>query len=95
MVSEIQRVWLGCDWGYIQSCSYVHFSEVSLTFIIITFEVMVSYFCNSSYKAIFVSFAVSVLLSSTCLWICKLLDINTEVSGIGHELLWILHDVDG
>ena len=56
---------------------------------------MMSYFLNSLYRAVFVSFEILVLLSSTCLWIWTLLGINTEGSGIGHNLLWILHKGDG
>ena len=55
---------------------------------------MVSYFCNSLYRSIFISFDILALHSDTFPWICKLLGINTEVSGIGHELLQILHEVD-
>ena len=43
----------------------------------------------------FVLLDILVLLNGACLWTFKLLGINTEVSGIGHELLWILHDVGG
>ena len=56
---------------------------------------MASYFDNSLYRAMFVSFEILALLSSTGLWICKILGINTKVSGIHHDLLHILHEVDG
>ena len=66
-----------------------------MTYIIAIFLIMAAYFCNSLYRVIFVSFEILALLSSTCLWICKLLGINAEVSSIGHKFLKILHEVDG
>ena len=62
---------------------------------LLLFEIIASYFCNSLYKASFVSFDIIALLNGICLWICKLLGINTEVSGIGQELLQILCDGEG
>ena len=44
---------------------------------------MASYRCNSLHRVTFVSFEILALFSGTYLWICKLLGINTEVSGIG------------
>ena len=72
----------------------MHFYEVSLTYITATFEIMASYFCISLYRVISVSFEIFALLSGTYLCISKLLGINIEVSGIGHKLLWFLHEVD-
>ena len=58
------------------------------------FEMMVSHFCNSLYKVDFVSFEMFASFNSTCLCIWTLLDINTEIFGIGCKLLWILHKGD-
>ena len=55
---------------------------------------MVLYFHYSLYIVDFVSFLIFVLFSDTCLWIWTLLGINTEVFGIGHELLWTSYGVD-
>ena len=41
----------------------------------------------------FVLLDILALLNGTCLWSCKLLGINTEVSGIVHELLHIFYIV--
>ena len=51
---------------------------------------MGSYFYNSLYEVVFVSFEISAI----CLWILTLLGINTDVFGIGHELLQTLYGVD-
>ena len=62
---------------------------------LLLFEIMASYFCNSLYWVIFVSFEILALLRGTCLWICKLLGINTEVyelmaSYFCNSLYWVI-----
>ena len=59
------------------------------------FDIIVSYFYSKLYSAIFVPFEIFALLSSTCLCILTLPGIKIEVFGTGHELLQVLHWLNG